>query len=366
MRAFGKSQGVKRREDVRFLTGEGRYVSDLLPEGALHAVFLRAPVAHGVITALDVEDARTMPGVVAVLTAYDLKAAGITASMWGAPARDQRGRSGISPHRPILADGIMRFAGEAVALVVAETRAEALDAAEAITLDFDDAPAHVALDTGGPAVHPEAEDNLAYDWLLGDEDAVTAAFERAAHVTRLSVRQNRVMVASMEPRAAIASWDGQRLHLTFNGQGVWIPKREVARILNLPPEAVHVTIPDVGGGFGMKSFVYPEHLAVAQAARVIGRPVAWASDRAEAMLTDTGARDLTSVAELAFDADHRILGYRVRTKSNLGAYNSQFGQNIQSELFSKVLTGVYDIPCALLHVQGIYTHTTPVDAYRGA
>jgi len=366
MRAFGKSQGVKRREDIRFLTGEGRYVSDLVPEGALHAVFLRAPVAHGVITALDVEDARAMPGVVAVLTAYDLKAAGVTASLWGAPARDQRGHSGVSPHRPILADGIMRFAGEAVALVVAETRAEALDAAEAIVLDFDDAPAHVALDTGGPAVHPEAEDNLAYDWLLGDEDAVTAAFERAAHVTRLSVRQNRVMVASMEPRAAIAAWDGQRLHLTFNGQGVWIPKREVARILNLPPEAVHVTIPDVGGGFGMKSFVYPEHLAVAQAARVTGRPVAWVSDRAEAMLTDTGARDLTSVAELAFDADHRILGYRVRTKSNLGAYNSQFGQNIQSELFSKVLTGVYDIPCALLHVQGIYTHTTPVDAYRGA
>jgi carbon-monoxide dehydrogenase large subunit len=207
---------------------------------------------------------------------------------------------------------------------------------------------------------------VAYDWQLGDADAVTAAFARAAHVTRLTVRQNRVAVVSMEPRVVLAEWDGTRLHVALNSQGVWVPKREFARVLDLPPEAVHVTTPDVGGGFGMKGMPHPEQFAVAQAARALGQPVAWVSDRAEAMQADNGARDLTSTAELAFDAGNRILAYRIDTLSNLGAYNSMFAQNIQSELFSKVLTGVYDIPCALAHVRGIYTHTTPVDAYRGA
>lgn len=366
MRAFGKSQGVKRREDVRFLTGEGRYVADILPEGALHAVFLRAFVAHATLTKLGIDDALEMPGVVAILTADDLKAADVTTPIWAVTARDQRGRKGAAPARPILADGAIRHVGEPLALIIAETRAQALDAAESITVDYDDLPPHMALEVGGPTIHPEAPENLAVDWMLGDEEAVTAAFARAAHVTRLTVRQNRVAVASMEPRAAFAEWDGTQLHMSFNGQGVWGLKRELARTLNLDPANVRVTTPDVGGGFGMKSMNYPEHFAVAQAARVLGRPVAWISDRAEAMQSDNAARDLTSTAELAFDADNRLLAYRVNTLSNLGAYNSQFGQQIQSELFSKVLTGAYDIPCALLCVKGIYTNTTPVDAYRGA
>ncbi|GAB4265312.1 MAG: xanthine dehydrogenase family protein molybdopterin-binding subunit [Pararhodobacter sp.] len=366
MRAFGQSQGVKRREDLRFLTGNGRYTADILPEGILQAVFLRAPVAHGVITELDVSDARAMPGVHAILTAEDLKAAGVTASLPGLAAKDRHGHKGVTPHRPVLADGVMRHVGEPVAIIVADTRAQALDAAEAILLDFDEAEPHIDLAPGGAPVHPEAEDNIAYDWLLGDPDTVAAAFARAHHVTRLTVRQNRVAVVSLEPRVVLADWDGERLHVTLNSQGVWVPKREFARILDLPPEAVHVTTPDVGGGFGMKGMPHPEQFAVAQAARMLGRPVAWVSDRSEAMQADNGARDLISTAELAFDAENRILAYRIDTLSNLGAYNSMFAQNIQSELFSKVLTGVYDIPCALAHVRGIYTHTTPVDAYRGA
>lgn len=366
MRAFGTSQGGTRREDIRFLTGEGRYMADILPEGALHAAFLRAPVAHGRITALDLDAARTLPGVRGIWTGDDLIAAGVDGAIWAVTARDKRGRAGAAPPRPILSDGVMRHMGEPVALVVATSRSAALDAIEAIGLNYDELPTHLALEPGGDAIHPEAPHNQAYDWMLGDPKTLDAAFARAAHVTRLPVRQNRLMAASLEPRAAYAEWDGKRLHLAFNGQGVWNMKRELARMLGLAPEEVRVTTPDVGGGFGMKAMGYPEYFAIAHAARELGEPVAWLSDRAEAMLSDNGARDLTSEAEMAFDADHRIIGYRVFTRSNLGAYNSQFGQNIQSELFSKVFTGVYDIPAALLHVQGIYTNTTPVDAYRGA
>ncbi|WP_323037826.1 xanthine dehydrogenase family protein molybdopterin-binding subunit [Pararhodobacter sp.] len=366
MRAFGQSQGVKRHEDLRFLTGAGRYIADELPENALHAVFLRAPVAHATLTGLDIAEAQEMPGVVGIFTAEHLTAAQVTTPMWSVPARDQRGKKGATPNRFALADATIRYVGEPMALIVAETRAQALDAAEAIVMDYDELPPSMDLAVGGPSLHADAPGNLAYDWMLGDEEAVTAAFAKAAHVTTLTVRQNRVAVASLEPRAAYAEWDGKRLHFAFNSQGVWHAKRELARTLNLAEDDVRVTTPDVGGGFGMKSMNYPEHFAVAHAARALNRPVGWVSDRGEAMQSDTAARDLTSTAELAFDADNRLLAYRVNTLSNLGAYNSQFAQQIQSELFSKVLTGVYDIPCALLHVKGIYTNTTPVDAYRGA
>lgn len=366
MQAFGTSQGGTRREDIRFLTGKGQYLADIMPAGALHAVFLRAPVAHGRITTLDTSAARDMPGVRGVWTARDLDAAGVSGSVLGATQTDRRGGKGAAPKRPILADGIMRHVGEAVALVVAETPTQALDAAEAIELDFEDLPVSLALAPDGPALHAEAPDNVALDWELGDDAATSAAFQRAAHVTTLTVRQNRVTAASLEPRAALAEWDGARMHFAFNGQGVWTMKRELAKLLALDPEQVHVTTPDVGGGFGMKVMVYPEHMALAAAARALGGAVGWVADRGESIASDNGARDLTSTAELAFDADHRIIGYRVRSRFNLGAYNSQFGQNIQTALFSKVFTGVYDIPVAHLQVQGIYTNTTPVDAYRGA
>ena len=366
MRAFGQSQSIKRREDLRFLTGHGRYMADIAPEGTLYAHFLRAPVASATALALDVAEAAVMPGVHLVLTAQDLAQQGITGTLNGVLAQDQRGNKGHATPRPLLAHDTIRHLGEPLAMIVADTREAALDAAEAIGLDFHESGVSTALEPGGAPVHAHISDNLAFDWHLGDADATAAAFARAAHVTRLSVRQNRVAVASMEPRACLAEWDGARLHFAFGGQNVWGMKREMARILSLPPEAVQVTIPDVGGGFGMKAMTYPEYFTVAQAARLLGRPVAWTSDRAEAMLSDNGARDLDSTAEIAFDADHRILGYRVFTRANLGAYNSQFGQLIQCEMFSKVFTGTYVVPTAHLHVQGILTHTAPVDAYRGA
>ncbi len=366
MQAFGTSQGGTRREDIRFLTGKGQYLADILPEGALHAVFVRAPVAHARITTLDVSAARDMPGVHAVWSAKDLQDAGVNGSVLGATLADRRGGKGAAPKRPILAEDTMRHVGEPVALVLAETLAQAQDAAEAVELDFEDLPVTLTLSPGGPTLHPEAPDNVALDWELGDEAAANAGFERAAHVTTLSVRQNRDTAASLEPRAALAQWDGTRLHFAFNGQGVWTMKRELAKLLSLDPEQVHVSTPDVGGGFGMKVMVYPEHVALAAAARALGCAVAWVAERGESIASDNGARDLTSTAEMAFDAENRIIGYRVQSQFNLGAYNSQFGQNIQTALFSKVFTGVYDIPAAHLQVQGMYTNTTPVDAYRGA
>ncbi|MBN2761401.1 MAG: xanthine dehydrogenase family protein molybdopterin-binding subunit [Rhodobacteraceae bacterium] len=366
MQAFGTSQGGTRREDVRFLTGQGRYLADIAPANALHAVFLRAPVAHARITSLDVDEARALPDIRAILTGADLIAMGVTASVYAITLPDTRGGKGAAPHRPILATDTMRHVGEPVALVVADTREAAMDALDAISLEYDDLPVSLALSPGGPEIHPEAPDNLALDWRLGDQTATDAAFAKAAHITTLTVRQNRVTAASLEPRAAMAEWDGTRLHMAFNGQGVWRLKSELAKALSLDPENVRVTTPDVGGGFGMKVMVYPEHYALAAAARKIAAPILWVADRGESIASDNGARDLTSTAELAFDDSHKILGYRVRSTTNLGAYNSQFGQNIQTALFSKVLTGVYDIPLADLHVQAVYTNTTPVDAYRGA
>ena len=366
MEKFGKGQPVTRREDTRFLTGQGRYIGETAPREALVAHVLRSPVAHAEITALDVAAARAAPGVHLVLTAADLAAAGITRGMRGVRLKNRDGSEAAGPKRPLLAEDRLRYVGEPVALIVAETEMQARDAAELIELEYDDLPVSLTPGPGGTPIHPEAPGNRAFDWALGDEAATGAAFAEATRVVTLEVPDNRIIAASMEPRGAWAEWQDGRLHVSLSGQNVWVQKDQLREMFDLDPEAVRVTIPDVGGGFGMKALAYPEYFLVAQAARVSGRPVRWISDRSEAMLSDNGGRDLVSTAELAFDAEHRITGYRVTSRVNLGAYNSQFGQAIQTNLFSRVLTGVYDIPHAHLAVQGFYTNTNPVDAYRGA
>ncbi|WP_343503426.1 xanthine dehydrogenase family protein molybdopterin-binding subunit [Alloyangia pacifica] len=366
MEKFGKSQSFKRSEDVRFLTGHGRYVDDIAPDGALHAYVLRSPVAHAEIAKLDVSDAREMPGVHMVATVEDLVASGMDISMGGTVIKNRDGSKAADPLRPILAQGRVRHVGEPVALIVAETMIEAKDAAEAIVFDFDELPVHMALEAGGEAIHPEAPDNRAFDFGLGNEADTEEAFAKAAKVVSLEVGDNRVIVNAMEPRGAYAEWDGEKLHVAFNGQGVWALKSELAQAFGLPVEQIRVTNPDVGGGFGMKAPGYPEYFAIAFAAKELGRPVRWMSDRTEAMLSDHAGRDLVTLAELAFDADNRILGYRNHTRCNLGAYNSNFGQAIQTALYAKVLTGTYDIKAAYMRVEGFYTNTTQVDAYRGA
>jgi aerobic carbon-monoxide dehydrogenase large subunit len=365
MSKFGVSQSVRRKEDVRFLTGHGRYLDDVAPVGALHAVFYRSPVAHGRITGLDVSEAAEAPGVVAVYTAADLEGQ-LENSVDFDVVTNRDGTPGAAPRRPVLAEDVVRYAGEAIALVIAESRSAGLDALDAIACDFEDLPVHLETAVGGTAIHPEAPANRAYDWAHGDEAAVEAVFAAAAHTTRLELIDNRVMAMPMEPRGCFAEWDGARLHVGFSGQGVWDLKSELAAKLGLAKEAVRVTTPDVGGGFGIKGFNYPEYFAVAFAARALGRPVRWMSARGEAMLTDNGGRDHVTVAEAAFDADHRLQALRIRCVSNLGAYNSPFGQLIASDLALKVMPGVYDVQKTFFHVEGVYTNTTPVDAYRGA
>lgn len=366
MEKFGKSQSISRIEDVRFLTGEGRYVDDIAPEGALQTFIFRSSNAHGVITELDVSDAREAEGVRLVVTCADLEEAGVDIAMSGATVKNRDGSTGAAPLRPILAKERVRYVGEPVAMVVADSYAQARDAAELIMFDVEELPAKISVTRGGETLHAEAPDNCAFDWGLGDEAATEAAFKAAVSVVSLDVDDNRIIVNSIEPRGCFAEWDGTRLHLANNGQGVWVPKGNLVKAFGLDEENVRVTNPDTGGAFGMKAMAYPEYFLVSHAARVLGEPVHWMSERTEAMLSDNGGRDLTSLAELAFDENNKITAYRVKTKCNLGAYNSQFGQPIQTQLFSRVLMGVYDVQTTWLQVEGYYTNTVQVDAYRGA
>ncbi len=366
MDKFGKSQSVKRVEDVRFLTGEGRYVDDIAPRDALHGFVFRSPVAHARITQLDVDDARAAEGVQLLLTHDDLEAAGVNTSMRGAVVDNRDGTKGAAPTRPLLASGKLNYVGEPVAMIFADTLAQARDAAELIMLDYDDLPAKMDLAPGGETIHEAAPDNMAFDWGMGDEAATETAFKAAARTVSLEVGDNRVIVNAMEPRGCYAEMEGDKLHVAINGQGVWVPKDQLMEALHLEESQIRVTNPDVGGGFGMKAMGYPENFVVAHAARTLGRPCRWMSERTEAMLSDNGGRDLTSLAELAFDENNKITAYRVRTRCNLGAYNSQFGQPIQTTLFSRVLMGVYDVQTTWLQVEGYYTNTVQVDAYRGA
>jgi carbon-monoxide dehydrogenase large subunit len=366
MEKFGKSQPIKRVEDVRFLNGTGRYVDDIVPSGALRAYVLRSTVAHGDITTLDIADARAADGVHMVLTLADLEAAGLNVAMNADIITNSDGTRAAAPERPILARGRVRFVGEPVAFIVADTLAQARDAAEMIELDFDDLDVHMALAAGGPALHAEAPDNVAFDWSMGDIASVDAVLASAAHVINVPVQDNRIIVNSMEPRGCFAQPVGARLHVSVNGQGVWSPRASIAQVLRMDAADVRVTNPDVGGGFGMKAMDYPETFLCAYAARTLGRAVAWMSDRSEAMQSDNAGRDLVSTATLGFDASHRLIAYKVDTIANLGAYNSQAGQLIQTAFFSKVLPGVYDVQAVAMRTVGVYTNTTQVDAYRGA
>ncbi len=366
MEKFGKSQPVTRVEDQRFLTGQGRYVDDVAPNGALYAVFVRSQVGHGALSGIDVADARDMPGVHAVITADDLAAAGVVLDLAGHQVTNRDGSKGAFTHRPILAQGRVRHVGEPIACVIAESLAEGRDAAEAVMVEIDDLPAKVDVALGGEVLHDSAPDNLAFDFGLGDAEGVDAAIAAASRVVTVQVTDNRVICNAMEPRGCYAEVTEGRLHVAVNGQGVWATKSDLAKHFKLDAADVHVTTPDVGGGFGMKAMRYPEPFVVAHAARQLGRPVRWMSERTEGMLTDNAGRDLVTQATLAFDADHRLTAYKLDTIANMGAYNSQFAQGIQTDLFSKVLTGTYAVPHAYMRARGVYTNTTPVDAYRGA
>ncbi len=363
---FGVSQPIRRTEDLRFLTGTGRYIDDTAPDDALHSHVLRSTVAHGVLKSVDASGAEAAPGVRLVITRDTLAAQGIDKGMDFVPVENRDGSKGARPKRPILAEDKVRFVGEPIAYIVADTLQQAKDAAELIEVEIDDLPAHTALRPGGETLHEEAPGNVVFDWAAGDEEATAAAFEAAAHKVSLTVEDNRIHCVSMEPRGNWARMEDGRLHICVSHQNAWGPKRNTAKILNMDEDDVRITIPDVGGGFGMKGMDYPEQYLCGLAARMLDRPVRWMSDRSEAMLTDNAGRDLVSTAELAFDANHRLTAYRVNSVSNIGAYCSNYSQNIQTNLSLRVLTGVYDVRNFFFGVKGVFTNTTQVDAYRGA
>ena len=368
MSKFGIGQPVRRVEDQRFITGEGRYTDDINLPGQAYGYVLRSPTAHARIASLDVTAAKAAPGVLLVVTAAELDAS----MPCLIPITNRDGSQRADPKHPILCKDEVNYVGDQVAFVVAETRTQAKDAAELIEVEYADLPAVAdtakALAAGAPQVHPEAPGNLAFDWHHGDEAAVKAAFANATQVVELELINNRVICNAMEPRACVAEWDAHDAKLTLHScsQGVWMPRNFLAGSLGLEPEQVRVVTPDVGGGFGMKAFFYPEYAMAGFAARALGRPVKWTAERGESYLSDTMGRDHVTTAKIAFDADHRILGLKVDLIANMGAYYFAFAPYIPTGAALKVLPGVYDVKALSYGVKGVFTNTVPVDAYRGA
>lgn len=369
MSKFGVSQPVRRKEDQRFLKGEGRYLDDIRVEGAAHGFFIRSPVAHGRIVSINADEAKAAPGVVGIWTGADLDA-GMENSLDFSVVQNRDGTPGASVRRPCLASDRVLYVGEAVVLVVADTLNQARDAADLVEIEYDELP--VVADTdralleGAEVLHPEAPGNVVFDWANGDEAAVEAAFKSAAHKVSLDIVDNKVIAHSMETRSVLASWDGSDLRISYGGQGPWGVKAEIAKKLGLDPKSVHVSHPDVGGGFGTKSFIHPEYPAVAFAAKETGRSIRWVAERSEGALSDVMGRDHYTTGQAAFDENMKLTALRFDCVAGMGAYCSTFAQYIPSELALKVLTGAYDIQTVYFSCKGVFSNTTPIDAYRGA
>ncbi|EAS49790.1 carbon monoxide dehydrogenase, large subunit [Aurantimonas manganoxydans SI85-9A1] len=364
---------VLRKEDRRFITGRGRYVDDMVVPGMKYAAFVRSPHAHATIAGIDMEEAKGMPGVIGILTGEQLQGDGIGNLICGWAVSSKDGTPMKMGAWPALAVEKVRHVGQAVAVVVAETQMQARDAAEAVMVDYDELPAVVsaveALKDGAPQLHPEAENNLIFDWELGDKGATDAAFTNAAHVTRLHIVNNRLVPNPMEPRAALGHYDAADDHYTCwtTSQNPHVARLVMSAFYNVAPEhKLRVIAPDVGGGFGSKIYIYPEEIVCLWASKRTGVPVKWTSDRTEAFLTDAHGRDHVTEVEMALDADNKILGLKVDTVANLGAYMSLFSSATPTYLYATLLSGQYDIPAIHANVRAVYTNTVPVDAYRGA
>jgi carbon-monoxide dehydrogenase large subunit len=360
----------KRREDLRFLTGRGSYLDDLAFDRLAHAVVLRSPHAHALIRAVDPAAARAVPGVLAVLTAAEVRADVLKPLRPSAEANVQTGEKFAFAPQPLLAEGKVRYVGEPVALIVAETRAEALDAAERVVIDYAPLPAvtsvAAARASGAPEISPEVPGNVCFDWHTGDAAAVDAAFAAAAHVVALGLDNHRIVTNPMEPRGVVALWDaeGDRYTAHVSSQSIHATRDNTARALGMPPAAVRFIAPDVGGGFGAKNFVYPEHVLTLWAARRVGRPVKWIATRSEVFLADHQARDHIAEAWLALDTNGRFLALRVRSVANVGAYMVSAG-GVQTFQYVHLPGTVYRIPAIDLRVAAVLTNTAPIGVTRG-
>src|SRR5437899_4350865 len=364
-------QSIRRKEDVRFLTGAGQYTDDVNPPQHTHAYFLRSPHAHAKIRKIDTSKAKVAPGVVSIHTGEDLSGVNGLPCGWLITGTD--GQPMKEPPHPLLAQGKVRYVGDGVAMVIAETPDQAKDAAELIEVDYDVLPAVVnpvdALKSGAPQIHDGAPGNKCYNWALGDKAAVDAAFAKAAHVTKLDIVNNRLIPNAIEPRAAVASFnradDSYTLYVTSQNPHV---ERLLmtAFVLGLPENKVRVIAPDVGGGFGSKIYLYPEETEMVWESKRVNSPIKCAAERSESFLSDAHGRDHVTHAELALDKDGKFLALRVHTTANMGAYLSTFASCIPTYLYATLLAGVYKTPLIYCEVKAVFTNTVPVDAYRGA
>ncbi|HMA87772.1 MAG TPA: xanthine dehydrogenase family protein molybdopterin-binding subunit [Burkholderiales bacterium] len=364
---------VERKEDYRFLTGAGQYTDDVALPRQTYAVFVRSPHAHAKIKSIKKDEALKAPGVLAVYTGEDLAAAKVGGLPCGWLITGTDGQPMKEPPHPPLAQGKVRYVGDHVAVVIAESQSAARDAADLVQVDYEPLPAVVdaskATQKGAPVLHDIAPDNKCYTWALGDKAAVDAAFAKAAHVTKLDFINNRLIPNAIEPRAANATYsradDSYTLYVASQNPHV---ERLLmtAFVLGLPEHKVRVVAPDVGGGFGSKIYLYAEDVAVTWASRQLGRPVKWTAERSESFVSDAHGRDHHTVAEMAMDRDGKFLAMRVHTTANLGAYLSTFATCIPTILYATLLAGQYTTPAIYCEVTAVFTNTAPVDAYRGA
>jgi len=368
---FAVGQPVSRKEDPVLLRGEGRYSDDLNVAGQLYGVMVRSRVAHGLLLSVDAEAAREMPGVRAVITVADLDAAEIK-NMPAAAGKNRDGSATPRPPQRPLATGRVRYVGEPIAMVVAATSKQAKDAAEAVFADIDPLPAVTcaseAAAPDAPLLHDEAPGNVCMDFHFGDSEKVAAAFAMAAHVTKLSVRNNRIVVCPMEPRSAIGEYDAEsdRLILRLGCQGVFGQRNLVSGILGIPVEKLRVLTGNVGGSFGMKASAYPEYICLLHAARALGQPVKWTDERSESFMSDSHGRDHEMTAELALDAQGKFLALRLTGYGNLGAWLNSATTIPPTMNTVKNIIGVYATPLIEVSTKCMFTNTTPVGAYRGA
>jgi carbon-monoxide dehydrogenase large subunit len=373
MAETGVGASVKRKEDQRFITGKGNYTDDINRPGQAYAVFVRSPHAHANVKKVDTSAAMKSPGCVAVFTGADVAADKVGGLICGWMIHSKDGSPMKAGAHPALATGKVRYVGDQVAVVIAETLSQARDAAEQVKVDDETLPAAVdvatAQNAGQPQIHDEAPGNTVYQWHLGDKAAVDAAFASAKHVTKIDLINNRLIPNAIEPRAAIGEYDSGQDSLTLytTSQNPHVARLVLAAFIGLAPEhKLRVIAPDVGGGFGSKIFIYAEEVVCLWASRKVGRAVKWTGDRAEAFLADAHGRDHATHAELALDGDGKILALRASTKANLGGYLSTFASSVPTYLYAPLLSGQYNIPAIYCEVDGVYTNTAPVDAYRGA
>jgi carbon-monoxide dehydrogenase large subunit len=370
MDKFGIGQPVRRKEDVRLLTGRGTYTDDLDRPGQAHAVVLRSPHAHARILSMDISEAKTAPGVLAVLTGHDAIADGLKPLpvQVEVPGKE---KPLFAPTRHILQTDRVRYVGDPVALVVAETREQAMDAAELIQIDYVTLPSitetGAALDLGAPVIWEEQGSNLCVHWDSGREAEADAAFTKAARIVAVDLVQNRIVGNPMEPRVALGEWDGERWTLVSPSQGAVKVRDNLAKLVfNVPLEKIRVISPDVGGGFGLRGKLFPESAMVLWAARRLDRPVKWRAGRTETFLSDPHGRDHVTHAEMAFDENAKAIGVRIRTLAAMGAYLLDFGPRVPTMAGGRINGTVYDIQALNVQVRCVFTNTVPTDAYRGA